>query len=84
MAKNKLVYGIIIFLALIAVMWLWFSTTRPKQSAIDAATGKISSINVNVLDSASSKKIMQMDVNGAVPVTLSAQDLGRDNPFSNY
>lgn len=84
MDKNNLTAGIIIIAMIIAGLGLWFWSTFPKKAEIESASNPPVAIDVNILKGDISQKIQKRDKNGDIPVTVSASEIGREDPFSNY
>lgn len=84
MDKNNLVAGIVVILLIIVALGGWFWTTIPSKEEIDRVSHPPASIDVNILKSNIAQQIQKRDKNGDIPVTVSAGEIGREDPFVNY
>jgi hypothetical protein len=83
MNKNS-TFGIIVILLIVLGLGYWFWTTIPSKSAISSASNPPKTIDVNILKGNTAQQVSQREMNGNIPVTVSAGEIGREDPFSNY
>jgi len=79
-----MVMGLIVIIGIIVGLYFWYRTSIPTQADIDAAAVKVETVDPNILTSQAAKSVTSMSVYGPVPVEVKPEDIGRDNPFSNY
>jgi len=85
MNKNSQIYGgIIIIFILVVGIWIWFRTTVPTSGEITSAQKTIPSVNPNILKDPLVTTITSKDINGQIPLEVSNDNIGRDNPFADY
>lgn len=76
-----------LFLMIITIglfVYLLFYFVKPSQSEVDAQTKKIAPVNLSVLKTDMQTQTSGLEVNGQIPVTVSNDELGRDDPFASY
>ena len=81
---NQIVLGLVVIIGIIAGLYFWYRSSFPTQADIDAAAVKIETIDPNILSSQTVKTVSTMSIYGPMPVEVKPEEVGRDNPFSNY
>ncbi len=86
MSKNsKLITTISVLIIVLVGGWYVYSKTRPTQQEINVQKEQILIVPSDILpDSAIESQLKQLKQNGTLPITVSSNEKGRDNPFANF
>ena len=72
---------ILLFAVIIGASYLWYKS-YPTDSQIQAAQKGIQSVDKTVFQSPTVKILAGRDKNGQIPVTITKDDIGKADPFS--
>jgi hypothetical protein len=79
---NKNIYtGILVCILVIGGMVFWLTRTVPSQSEIDLVKDTVSKVDSKILTNATVAKIVKLDKNGNIPVSVQGRVSGKSNPF---
>ena len=86
MPKNsKLIVTILVLVIAIVGGWYVYTKTRPTQQQINLQKEQILVVPSDILtDSEIQAQLKQFKQNGTLPITVSSNEKGRDNPFANF
>jgi len=79
--KTQITIGIILVILTIIGLGYWYFLSIPSEKEIKSAVKKIESVDKNILSDKTVKKILQMNINGDLPINVDESSLGKENPF---
>lgn len=85
--KLEIVFGLVILLGVIfgfGLGLLWAIPSPEEVAAKRTVSDEKLSLPENVLKFDVAQRISQLEKNGNVPVNVSAEEVGRSNPFSPF
>lgn len=76
--------GIILILVVAVGFIYYLIAALPKSREIESQKPQIEKIDRNILKSDTVSAVRSLEVNGQVPVQVSPDEIGRDDPFANF
>lgn len=73
--------GIIIVLAVGYGLYYWLGQISPDPQVVKEQAASVKTVDKNILNNSSVKKISERQKFGNIPVTIPEGDLGKSNPF---
>ncbi|TSC96376.1 MAG: hypothetical protein CEN88_364 [Candidatus Berkelbacteria bacterium Licking1014_2] len=79
---TGIIFGLVVILALLAgggyLIW------RVKNSQPEVVIVQYQPVDTDILSSTAVSRLSGRDANASLPIVVTKDDLGRDNPFINY
>jgi len=82
--SNQIASGLVMLLIMAVALFFWYRTAVPTNAEVDAQTPVVIPIDSNIFNGSAAQSISQRDTNGNLPLVVGPDEVGRDNPFSDY
>lgn len=82
--QINLLGTVLVIMVLGLFFYLLFYYVKPSSSEVESQVKKVTPAKIEVLKTDLKAQTSGLEVNGQIPVTISKEELGRDDPFASY
>jgi len=85
MTKSmKTIITIVVLIILIGGGWFFYSKVRPTEEEIAGVSNKVLVVPTDILSNSTIDNLKNFRQNGTLPITVTPEEKGRDNPFASF